>query len=292
MDLRKFITIASVDLCVAAGLWSLAEADAKAAMPKAEAAAARLKAANSGILYEAVTEDLNVGTVERIIAGATVVVDGLDNFHTRALLNQACVKHAVPWVYGACLATYGNAATFLPGTTACLHCILPGVGEAATPPVSCETVGVLGPAAALVAAWQAAEALKIALGRKADVARELMHFDLWDNEFSGLPMARLPACPVCGLHQYDLLERGDRMATAALCGRDTVQVMPPASFRLDFDLLRETLGRIGPVEENAFLMKFRADGHDVVVFRDGRAMVFGLADPTAALSLYGKYIGG
>jgi adenylyltransferase/sulfurtransferase len=69
-------------------------------------------------------------------------------------------------------------------------------------------------------------------------------------------------------------------------------VVPPASFSMDFDLLRETLGRIFPLEENPFLIKFRADGHDVVVFHDGRAMVFGVSDPKAALSLYGKYIGG
>jgi molybdopterin-synthase adenylyltransferase len=68
--------------------------------------------------------------------------------------------------------------------------------------------------------------------------------------------------------------------------------MPSPSFSMDFDLLRETLGRIFTVEENPFLIKFRADDHDVVVFHDGRAMVFGTSDPKAALSLYGKFVGG
>jgi adenylyltransferase/sulfurtransferase len=82
------------------------------------------------------------------------------------------------------------------------------------------------------------------------------------------------------------------MATASLCGRTAVQVMPPASFDLDFDLLRETLGRILKIEENPYLLKFHVDGMDVMVFHDGRAMIFGTADPEIALSLYGKYIGG
>ena len=268
------------------------EEDAAHSQPKAEAAARRLKQINSSIRYEAITGDINAGNVERIVAGATVVIDGLDNFYTRALVNQACVKHAIPWIYGACLGTYGNAATVIPGVSACLNCLLPEVAQATTPPLSCETVGVLGPVAALIAAWQSAEAIKIMVGRKDAMSLGLVHVDLWNNDFSALPMARDANCVVCGQRKFDLLGRADRLATVSLCGRDAVQIVPPASFSMDFDLLRETLGRIFTLEENPFVIKFRADGHDVVVFRGGRAMVFGVTDPKAALSLYGKYIGG
>ena len=268
------------------------EADAAQSLPKAEAAARYLKRINSTIRYEPITDDINPGNIERIVAGATVVVDGLDNFYTRALVNQACVKHGIPWIYGACLGTFGTAAAVLPGTSACLNCLLPEVAQATTPPLSCETVGVLGPIAALVAAWQSAQALKIVVGKQAAVSPHLVHVELWDNDFSTLPMTRVAACSVCGQRKFDLLEHGTRLATASLCGRDAIQIMPPPSFNMDFDLLRETLGRMFKLEENPFLIKFHADGHDVVVFRDGRAMMFGTSDPKAALSLYGKYIGG
>jgi len=68
--------------------------------------------------------------------------------------------------------------------------------------------------------------------------------------------------------------------------------VPPPSFNIDFDLLRQKLGRLFTLDQNQYLLKFRADDHDVVVFHDGRATVFGTSDPNAALSLYGKYIGG
>src|SRR5271157_1077471 len=97
------------------------EEDAAQSLPKSEAVVRHLRRINSSIRYEAITDDINSGNIERIVAGATVVVDGLDNFSTRALVNQACVKHGIPWVYGACLGTYGNAATFIPGTSACLN---------------------------------------------------------------------------------------------------------------------------------------------------------------------------
>jgi molybdopterin-synthase adenylyltransferase len=268
------------------------EEDAAQTLPKAEAAVRYLKRINSAIRYEPITDDINPGNIERIVAGATVVVDGLDNFYTRALVNEACVKHGIPWVYGACLGTYGSAATIIPGVSACLNCLLPDVGQATTPPLSCETVGVLGPVAALVAAWQSSEALKIMVGKKDAVSSHLVHVDLWQNDFSTLPMTGVADCGVCGQHKFDLLEHGSRLATASLCGRDAVQIVPPRSFNMDFDLLRQTLGRLFTIEQNPYLLKFRADDHDVVVFHDGRAMIFGTSDPNAALSLYGKYIGG
>ena len=268
------------------------EQDAAQRLPKAEAAARYLKRINSQIRYEPVTDDVNSGNIERLIAGATAVVDGLDNFYTRALLNEACVKHGIPWVYGACLATYGSAATIIPGVSACLNCLLPNLGEANAPPLSCETVGVLGPIAALVAAWQSSEAIKIMVGSKDAVSNHLVHVEMWHNDFSTLPMTRVPDCSVCGRHKFELLEHSQPLATVSLCGRDAVQIVPPPSFNMDFGLLRQTLGRLFPLEQNPYLIKVHVDSHDVVVFHDGRAMIFGTSDPKEALSLYGKYVGG
>ena len=268
------------------------EDDAARSLPKAEAAVEHLKRVNSEIRYEPVVEDIHPGNVERIIAGATVVVDGLDNFHARAVVNEACVKHGVPWVYGAGLATYGSSATIVPGATACLHCVMPAAALEATLPITCETVGVLGPVTSLVAAWQAAEALKIMVGAQAQVCRHLVHFELWANEVAMLPATRADDCEVCVKRRFALLESGDRLMTTSLCGRDVVQVVPPPSFKLDLDLLRDTLSRSLELQENGHLLRFRADDHDMVVFPDGRAMVFGTADSKQALSLYGKYVGG
>jgi len=267
------------------------EEDAAQSLPKAQAAAAYLRRVNSDIRYEPIVDDINAGNVERILAGATVLVDGLDNFLTRALVNEACVKHGIPWVYGAGLATYGATATVVPGVTACLHCVMPAAALETALPLTCETVGVLGPVTSLVAAWQASEALKIMVGGKDEACRNLVHFQLWHNEVTMLPARRADDCEVCVKRRFALLERQDRMMTTALCGRDAVQVVPPASFKLDFDLLRDTLRRSLRLEENGHLLRFRADDHDMVVFPDGRAMIFGTADPKQALSLYGKYIG-
>ncbi|HKN10163.1 MAG TPA: ThiF family adenylyltransferase [Pseudomonadota bacterium] len=268
------------------------EEDAAQSLPKAEAAVAHLKRVNSEIRYEAIVDDINGVSVEKILAGATVLVDGLDNFHARALVNEACVKHGIPWVYGAGLATYGSTATVVPGVTACLRCVMPTAALEATLPLTCETVGVLGPVTSLVGAWQASEALKIMVGNTEHACRDLVHFELWDNEVTTLPARRAEDCEVCVKRQFALLERRERVMMTSLCGRDAVQVVPPASFKLDFGLLRDTLSGSLKLQENGHLLKFRADDHDMVVFPDGRAIIFGTADSKQALSLYGKYIGG
>ena len=251
----------------------------------------RLRQINSAIRYTPIVMDINPANVERMAEGATVVVDGLDNFYTRMVINEACVKLRVPLVYGACLATYGSAATVIPGETACLHCLFPDVALAAAPPLTCETVGVWAPVAVVVAAWQASEALKIASGHAAITSRELVHVDLWRNELTRLPAARVPGCRVCGARKFDLLAEPARLATASLCGEHAVQVVPPPSFDLDFDLLCTTLARTVHVDRNPYLVRFRAGDRDVAVFRDGRAIIFGTSDANEALSLYGKYVG-
>lgn len=186
------------------------EEDAARRRPKAEAAARHLRAINSEIGYEALIEEIDAANVERLVAGATVVVDGLDNFYARALVNEACVKAGIPWVFGACLATCGNSATILPGETACLCCFAPGAEEGAPSPQSCEAAGILGSTAVMVAAWEASEALKIMAGRRDAASRRLTFFDPWRNEVSSLPSERRADCPVCGARVFRLLEKGGR----------------------------------------------------------------------------------
>ena len=267
------------------------EEDAARSLPKAHAATAHLERINSHIRFEPIVEDINAATVERIVAGASVLVDGLDGFHARALVNEACVKHSIPWIYGAGLATYGSTATVVPGVTACLACMMPAAALEATLPLTCENVGVLGPVTTLIGAWQASEALKVMVGGAEHVCRDLVHFELWQGEVTRLPARRNDSCEVCARRHFAMLERRERMMTTSLCGRDAVQVVPAPSFKLDFGLLRDTLRRSLPVEDNGHLLRFRADGNDIVIFPDGRAMIFGTADTGRALSLYGKYVG-
>src|SRR5919112_6077988 len=130
------------------------ERDARERTPKAVAAARRVAEINSDVECEAEVADVNQSNAERLIAGCDVVLDGTDNFATRFLVNDACVKHGVPWVYGAAIGSYGVTLTVRPAVTPCLRCVFPEVPPAGSAP-TCDTAGVIMPIINVVAAGYA-----------------------------------------------------------------------------------------------------------------------------------------
>jgi len=181
------------------------EEDAEQGRCKAEAAARRLKAINSEVTYELVPEALSPANAEAIVQGANVVVDCLDNFRSRAVLNQACVKSGVPLVHGACVATHGTVTTILPGKTACYECIVPDAATRTAVHTS-STVGVFAPAVFAISSIQAAEALKILSGDEESTLKgKMMWLDVWAGEVTTFSVPRNPDCPVCGRRRFPLL---------------------------------------------------------------------------------------
>src|ERR687894_379991 len=140
------------------------ERDARERVPKAVAAARRVAEINSDVGCEASVADVNNSNVERLVEGCDVVLDGTDNFATRFLINDACVKHGVAWVYGAAVGSYGVTLTVRPGIGPCLRCVFPEVPAAGTAP-TCDTAGVIMSLLSAAAAVQVAEALKLFAGK-------------------------------------------------------------------------------------------------------------------------------
>jgi adenylyltransferase/sulfurtransferase len=267
------------------------EADAAAGMPKAVAAARRLRRINSQVQIEEHVTDVNADTVEELIRGADVVLDGADNFEVRYLLNEACVKQGIPWVYGGVLGTYGLTAAILPGETPCLRCLLGPMPPPASVP-TCETAGVLGPMVAVVAAVEATEALKILLGRREDLLRSLLMIDIWTGDFERAQTQQPAAgCPVCGQGQYELLTAEAGSVAVMLCGRSAVQVRPRPAPSLDLEALAGRLSGVGRVAVNEYLLRLEAEGKELAIFPDGRAIVKGADDEAQARALYARYVG-
>jgi adenylyltransferase/sulfurtransferase len=267
------------------------EADAAAGAPKAVAAARRLRQINSLVEIEAHVMDVNADTVEDLIAGADVVLDGADNFEVRYLVNEASVKHGIPWVYGGVLGTYGLTAAILPGETPCLFCLLGPMPRPGAVP-TCETAGILGPVVALVAALEATEGLKILLDRREDLLRSLVMVDVWSGDFERAQTQKGKAdCPVCDAGRYELLEAEQGSMTAVLCGRNAVQIAPRPAAPVDLALLAERLAGVGTVTANEYLLRMDVEGVQFTVFADGRTIIKGTDDAVRARALYARYVG-
>lgn len=262
-------------------------------LPKAEAAVRKLRRINSTIEIEPVVTDIDHTNILSLLEGADLVLDGTDNFETRYLINDAAVKTGIPWVYGGCLGSHGQSMTILPGETPCLRCVV----ETSPPPgmtPTCETAGILGPIVNVVASLEAAEALKILSGHREHVNRFLTVVDVWENSIRQLKIAGLREavdCPTCRRHEFDWLEGKLGSHTTSLCGRNAVQIAQRAGERLRFDELAEKLRGVGRIEYNRFLLRLEVDGYQMTVFPDGRAIIKGTDDVSAARSLYARYVG-
>jgi molybdopterin/thiamine biosynthesis adenylyltransferase len=266
------------------------EDDLAQGLPKAVAAARKLRRVNADIRIEDVVADANPTNIEHFIADADVVLDGTDNFETRFLLNDACVKLGKPWVYCGVVASYGMTATIVPRETACLRCLfgnMPAPGTTAT----CDTAGVLGPVIGVLASIAASEALKLLLG-KGERNRGLIHVDLWENSFESFQVGPpRPDCPACGLGQFEFLEAIVGTRTTSLCGRDAVQVSVHGAPHIDLPRLAERLSAAGKVTVNPFLLRAEIDGYEFTIFADARAIIKGTTDEEQAKALYARYIG-
>ncbi len=268
------------------------EEDARQRLPKAIACRNHLAQINSDIEVEAEVADVNNSNVERLISGCDVVLDGTDNFATRYLINDACVRHDLSWIYGAAVGSYGVTMTVRPRVTPCLRCVFEEAPPAASAP-TCDTAGVIMPIIAVVAAVQVSEALKLLTGQTDKLHRSLMQFDVWQNEWRRIRLDDAPHadCPTCGLGRYETLEAGAGEVAVSLCGRDAVQVRPAAATEVNLPALAERLRAAGEVQLNPYLLRLRAGDYELTVFKDARAIIRGTDDVPTARSLYARYVG-
>jgi len=289
------------------------EDDVASLTPKAEAAKRKLARINSSIEVTAIVDDLNRDNIGRLIDGADILVDGLDNFETRYLANDAAIKHRLPYVYGAAVGTSGMAMPILPHgdgsapwetaeggslATPCFRCLFdeaPPPGSTAT----CDTVGVIGPAVGIVANFEVAETLKILTGNYDRVARTLLNIDLWSNSIVQLKVEKARDsgdCPACKHGRFDYLDGITGSTSATLCGRNAVQLRHrQGDGTVDLEALARRLSGHGPVRSNAFVLQAElvdgGDNYELSLFPDGRAIVKGTDDPSTARKLYARYVG-
>jgi adenylyltransferase/sulfurtransferase len=267
------------------------ERDLAENLPKAIAAERKLRAINSEIEVRGIVADVNAENIESLIEGANVVMDGTDNFETRYILNDACLKHNIPWIYTGAVATYGMSQTIIPGQTACLRCLfneVPPPGATAT----CDTAGVVGPVVSAIASVSAAEAIKLIVGQ-GEINWGIIHFDVWYNTFESFDTGGPRAdCPACQQRNFEFLNQEKGGQIVNLCGRDAVQLRVPGTRKLPLAELAERLVGVSEITaRNDYLLRFIVDGYEITLFADARAIIKGTEDESVARGLYAKYIG-
>jgi len=166
---------------------------------KASAARAHLKKIDAGADLLAKVLRVDGHNIEGLLSGIDVVLDGTDNMETRRIINEACIKHAVPWVYGGVEGTRGMSMTIIPNRTPCLSCIFPERASSKQRSRS-KVLGVLNTLPCLIGALQATEAKKLLLGQAPRPG--LLIMDPWNWDSRVLDVKVRKGCPTCQKRRF------------------------------------------------------------------------------------------
>jgi len=306
------------------------EDDARASLPKAEAARLHLARINSSVHIDAHITDLVPANAPTLLA-ADLVLDCTDNFETRYLINDLCVRDHRPWIYAAAVGAYAATMNILPKPISSaeddrhperraqpaaeeplyLQTERSDVPLLTThyPPLTataclacifpsapsgnvdtCDTAGILSTAVNLAASLQVTEALKYLTHQPEAMRRTLLSFDLWANTRSEISTTH--PREDCEVCGQRIFRHlaGDQRPHITLCGRNSVQIHQHAH-PLNLAELELRLQPLGPVRANGLLLRFTYDPYTLTVFPDGRALIQGTTDPGLARSLYARFIG-
>ena len=256
--------------------------------PKASVAAKKLKRINSEIKIEYAIDDVTPDNIESIIKNMNLVLDGTDNMLIRFLINDACVKHNIPWIYGGAIETYGITMNIVPNKTPCFKCLIQDLPEAGSLP-TCDTVGVLNTIPGIIGSIQSTEALKILLGK--EVNKDILTYDVWEHNFNSIKIKKRKDCECCGKHNFEFLNKKNKERVITLCGSGVIQITPAKKMNTSVEKLGEKLQKLGDVSIKENFIRFGLPDYHFYIFRDGRALIYGTTDEKIAKSLYAKYVG-
>lgn len=268
------------------------ERDANQRIPKAIAAKEHLTLINSEVEIECHVMDVSIEEMFQLVKDVDLIMDATDNFDIRMIINDISQKFQIPWIYGACVGSYGITYTVIPGETPCLNCLLETVPMGG---VTCDTVGIISPAVQMVVSYQTTEALKILVEDYHALRKKLVSFDLWKNQYAGINVDKIKkeSCLSCGSNPtFPNLAFSNQTKTIVLCGRDTVQIRPSETMDRNLESLAKVLSEQGgKISQNQYLLSFSIGDHSLVIFKDGRVLIHGTKDISEARTLYHRYLG-
>lgn len=272
------------------------ESDANDGVAKAEAAARHLKLINSDVDLLPVVADVNSLNISNLLSESDIVIDAVDNFFVRFVLNDWSLANGKPWVHGGCVGASGQVHLFSGSGWPCFRCLVPTI----PPPEAtqtCDSTGVLGSATHVIASLQTTEALKWISGNRESLRDKLLSVDLWNNRIREMTLTKdlSTDCEACR-GKYDFLnsDADSPNDTTVLCGRGAVQLSSPNEFKISLTTLAERWRGLGDVQSNPFFTRLRLSEDaniQLTLFRDGRVIVDGTEDPSRARILRDRLLG-
>jgi molybdopterin/thiamine biosynthesis adenylyltransferase len=255
--------------------------------PKVEAAVKRLETLNPQVRLEPIAENVHEANADEVVSHCDCVVDGLDNMATRYIVNRACTRNSIPYVFAGAIGMEGNISIFRPPATPCLECVMPDLDDRYLP--TCETRGVLGTTPGSIGALEATEAIKLLAGIQPLLEGKLLVCDLREMDFRTIDIQTRPDCKVCQVKEP--LPRAEKEKLTWLCGQSTVNVNPAKPLKVDLKSVPRRLGRGSKILlRTPMAVVFDFGGYEVSLFSHGRMLIKGVNSEEKALEVYGRIL--
>ena len=260
-------------------------ATAAVGRPKVDSAAEAIRALNPDVEVVAHRTRLTADNARDLLGGWDVVIDGTDNFPTRYLVNDAAVMLGLPLVHGAVLGFNGQVGVFDAGRGPCYRCLHPAPPPAGSVP-SCAEAGVLGVLPGIVGTMQAAEALKLVIGGGQPLLGRLAMLDAWGAHLREIPVAKNPACPVCGENPSitTLVTEADACVIPRTPETDTLPQEPGSDSRRQAESSESGSAAASRIQEGGEVLESSGAGVDAVSAAELRRLLEG-AEPPALLDV-------
>jgi adenylyltransferase/sulfurtransferase len=251
--------------------------------PKVEASAKRLRNAGPFVEVEPIAENINANNVEKLLSGMDCVVDGLDNMRTRYLVNRACAKLKIPYVFGAAIGVEGNLSVFAPPETPCLECVFPGVDDSNL--LTCDIRGVLGATPGIIGTMQAMETIKILTGMGSPLKGKLLICDFSDMTFTAIDVYKRENCPACQGAPAPIPKVKEKLVW--LCGRKTANINPEKPLKLNLNQIYKAVKEQFKVRvKSSLAIIFNYKNYEISLFNGGRMLIKNVDNEKLALEIY------
>ncbi|MFW9778569.1 MAG: ThiF family adenylyltransferase [Candidatus Heimdallarchaeota archaeon] len=258
---------------------------------KVEVAAERLRGIHPSIVIDSHATHVNEANADEILRDIDIVIDGLDNFETRRVLNQVCLKKGIPFIFCGVSARSGNLTTFnLNRDSPCLSCIYHGVDDVDVE--SCDITGIHPALLPIITGLQVYEAVEIIIGNKSNLNGSLLFVDLPQMTFDHISIRKNPTCPVCAHPRHHLPVSSDiNYRTLELCGEDNYMIVPIIrKSSLDIPSLSSKIEKVYKLKLKGKLsITFFYDEKVLItLFKGGNALIRGMKDPSKVMSIWDK----
>jgi molybdopterin-synthase adenylyltransferase len=246
--------------------------------PKAEAAAETLPRYSPWVEVEPIVDTLRKDNVRELLSASDMVVDGLDNFRSRYLLNHHACQNGIPYLFTSAIGNQGHVGLFHTPETGCLECALPKVVD--RPEESCESLGVTPAIVGLVGALVAAESVKFLTGVPTRLRGRILTIDASTPEFVTSLTPKRNDCPACSNGARAIHPRPNGTVTV-VCGGKTVNVMPESRLLINLRSVSQSVAEEQVLLSSDSVLVFRRGSMVVSLFPSGRVLISGAREEEA-----------